>query len=85
MLEMKEALELQVIGSDNLRLAVGLVLDDLGVGAAAAAGQLISQLLEGVDGLKQEAQAVRQEVEVTHQAARDAVYTRFSQEDSFIT
>ena len=76
MLEMKEALELQVIGSDNLRLAVGLVLDDLGVGAAAAAGQLISQLFEGVDGLKQEAQAVRQEVEVTHQAARDAVYTR---------
>ena len=32
---MKEALELQVIGSDNLRLTVGLVLDDLGVEAAA--------------------------------------------------
>ena len=55
LLEMKEALELQVTGSDNLRLTVGLVLDDLGVEAAAAPGQLVSQLLEGVDGLKQEA------------------------------
>ena len=63
LLEMKVALELQVIGSDNLRLAVGLVLDDLGVEAAAAPGQLVSQLIESVDGVKQEAQAARQEVE----------------------
>ena len=38
LLEMKEALELQVTVCDNLRLAVGLVLDDLGVEAAAAPG-----------------------------------------------
>ena len=38
LLKLKEALELQVVGSDNLRLAVGLVLDDLGVEAAAAPG-----------------------------------------------
>ena len=75
LLKLKEALELQVVGSDNLRLAVGLVLDDLGVEAAAAPGQLVSQLLEGVDGMKQEARAARQEVEVARQAARDTVYT----------
>ena len=75
MLEMKEALELQVDGSDNLRLAVGLVLDDLGVEDAAAPSQLVSQLIESVDGLKQVAQAARQEVEVARQAARDAMYT----------
>ena len=63
LLKLKEALELQVVGSDNLRLAVGLVLDDLGVEAAAAPGQLVSQLIESVDGVKQEAQAARQEVE----------------------
>ena len=38
LLEMKEALELQVTVSDNLRLAVGLVLDDLGIEAATALG-----------------------------------------------
>ena len=76
LLKLKEALELQVVGSNNLRLVVGLVLDDLSIEAAAAPGQLVSQLLKGVDGLKQEAQATRQEDEVTHQAARDVVYTR---------
>ncbi|KAG2565288.1 golgin-84-like isoform X2 [Panicum virgatum] len=75
LLEMKEALELQVTVCDNLRLVVGLMLDDLGVEAAAAPGQFISQLLEGVDGLKQVVQATRQEVEVAGLAARDAVYT----------
>ena len=53
LLEMKEALDLQLDGSDNLRLAVGLVLDDLGVEAAAAPSQLVSQLIKRVDGLKQ--------------------------------
>jgi len=41
LLEMKEALELQVVGSDNLCLAVGLVLDDLGMEATTKPGQLV--------------------------------------------
>jgi len=37
---MKEVLECHVSGSDNLCLAAGLVLDDLGVEAANVPGQV---------------------------------------------
>ena len=40
LLKMKEVLERHVSGSDNLCLAAGLVLDDLGVEAANVPGQV---------------------------------------------
>jgi len=40
LLKMKEVLECHVSGSDNLCLAAGLVLDDLGVEAANEPGQV---------------------------------------------
>ncbi|KAG2611694.1 hypothetical protein PVAP13_4KG234905 [Panicum virgatum] len=80
-MEMKEALESQITGSDNLRLAVGLVLDDLGMDAAGEPGQEAAQLINSVDGVRKEAQAARQEVESAReeaesarQAARDALF-----------
>ena len=78
---MKEALESQITSSDNLRLAVGLVLDDLGMDAAGEPGQEAAQLINSVDGVRKEAQAARQEVESAReeaesarQAARDALF-----------
>ena len=75
MSKLKEVLELQVSGTSNLRLAAELLLDGFGIEAAAEPGQVAWQLIEGVERVQQEAQTARQEVETTHQAARDAVYT----------
>ena len=57
----KEALERQVTGIDNLRIAAHLVLDDLGVEPTGEPGQLVAQLVQDVYGARQEAETVRQE------------------------
>ena len=75
MLKMKEALELQVTGSSNLRLAAEVLLDGFGVEATAEPGQIARQLIEGMERVQQEAQAARQEVKTARQVARDVVYT----------
>ena len=59
--KVKEALERQITGINNLCLAAHLMLDDLGVEPADEPGQLAAQLVQGVDGARQEAATAGQE------------------------